>query len=137
MEVEFSEDEKKEYEALEKDAVTFYKTFKSSHGHNFGKYYLRLSARLTPLRIAASGGRVPLDGGDEEDSDETPEQQIAIDDEEDSKPKKKRAKKEQRYSEFAYKSKIEALVAALKHARDEDPKGETSLFARLRYFTYV
>lgn len=98
------------------------------------KHYLLLSQKLVPLRIAASGGRIPLDD-EEEKAPETDEgaeaekpQDAGEDTEEESEdevpqPKKKKAKKEKRYSEFAYRSKLEALIAELERARDEDPHG--------------
>lgn len=124
IKVEFSAAEKKEYDALDKAAREFYVQFKSRHGHKLSKYYLRLNSKLTPLRIAASGGRIPLD--DEEDKDEksqdVDEESEAESEDESPQSKKKKAKKEKRFSEFAYKSKINALIDELKRARDNDPK---------------
>ena len=78
------------------------------------KHYLLLTQKLIPLRIPASGGRVPIDGG----GDNVEDVQDADDDD---SPKKKKEKKEQRFSEFAYNSKVKTLVAELKRAREEDP----------------
>jgi SNF2 family DNA or RNA helicase len=69
IEVDFLGEEKKEYEALDMAALDFYNTFKRNNYHKMGKHYLVLTQKLTPLRIAASGGRVPLDGGGEESQD--------------------------------------------------------------------
>jgi hypothetical protein len=78
-----------------------------------------------PLRIAAAGGRVPLEN---EDGDHSEESNDAEDKDEDSTretPKKKKAKKEQRYSDFVYKSKFNALLEELKRARDDDRNGKS------------
>lgn len=115
MEVEFGEEEIKEYAALDKAALDFYRKFKNGNGHTLSKHYLLLTQKLTPLRIAASGGRVPID----DDGDKVEDPQGSDDDD---SPKKKKGKKEQRFSEFAYNSKVNALVAELKQAREEDPQ---------------
>jgi hypothetical protein len=122
VQVEFSEKEKEEYNALDNATLAFYTGFKSEHGHQLSKFYLRLTQKLTPLRIAASGGRVPLDEDKEgEDSEES-----HVEDES-ATPKKKKAKKEQRFSEFAYKSKVNALVSELISARDKDPNCKANI----------
>jgi hypothetical protein len=95
-----------------------------------------------PLRIAASGGHVPLEveegkkpaakdedtenQEDDIDDDDDPEDQDDSEEEdEEVPPKKKRAKKEKRFSEFAYSSKLNALVEELNRARDEDKHGKS------------
>lgn len=114
--VEFSEKEKEEYATLDNATLAFYKGFKSEHGHQLSKFYLRLTQKLTPVRIAASGGRVPLD--EDKEGEDLEESHV---EDESAAPKKKKAKKEQRFSEFAYKSKINALMSELISARDKDP----------------
>ena len=121
VKVEFGDAEKEDYAALDKSARRVYTEFKRKKGHELSKHYLRLTQKLTPLRIAASGGRVPLDDEVGENAEETDCDDVA---EEAATPKKK-AKKEKRYSDFAYKSKVDALVAELNRARDEDPHGES------------
>lgn len=125
VEVEFNDEEKEEYAALDKAARDFYTKFKAEHGQTLSKHYLLLTQKLTPLRIAASGGRIPLEdekeknpeGGDNEAVDDS-------DDDEPAAPKKKKARKEKRFSEFAYRSKLNTLVTELKRARDKDPHGK-------------
>jgi hypothetical protein len=156
VEVEFSDEEKEDYAVLEKAALDFYTGFKESKGHELSKHYLLLSQKLVPLRIAASGGRIPLDDEaekapevEEEEDEEKSEEEggdaaaAAVDEEaaEDSEdetpaPKKKKAKKEQRFSEFAYKSKLDALIAELETARDDDPNGEIMTHCEFVVHTY-
>jgi hypothetical protein len=125
VEVEFNDEEKVEYTALDTAARDFYTSFKGQHGNTLSKHYLLLTQKLMPLRVAASGGRIPLDDEEEEKSSDTDKEvDIDSDDEESVAPKKKRAKKEKRYSEFAYTSKLKALVAELESARDEDCNGK-------------
>jgi hypothetical protein len=142
VEVEFGEEEKENYDVLDKAALDFYTGFKEGKGHELSKHYLLLSQKLVPLRIAASGGRIPLDDAeekapetvdeDEEKAEETggPSDEEAEEDsdeeaeEETPAAKVKKAKKEQRYSEFAYKSKLDTLIAELESARDDDPNGK-------------
>ena len=89
-----------------------------------------------PLRIAASGGRIPLDDddgkipekADGDDVADDPEEACGSDVTEELASPKKKTKKERRYSEFAYKSKVDALVAELKQARDEDCTGKVLVF---------
>mmetsp|Transcript_8692 Transcript_8692/g.15744 ORF Transcript_8692/g.15744 Transcript_8692/m.15744 type:complete len:224 (-) Transcript_8692:2117-2788(-) len=91
------EEENKDYAALDKAALDFYRKLKGGNGHMLSKHYL-LTQKLIPLRIPASGGRVPIDGG----GGNVKDVQDAGDDD---SPKKKKVKKEQRFSEFAYNSK--------------------------------
>ena len=142
MEVEFSEEEKEDYNALDKSARDFYTNFKEEQGHKLSSHYLLLTQKLVPLRIAASGGHVPLEDeeekkpaakaeGAENQEDEVDDDDDSEDDDDDDSeeeeevaPKKKRAKKEKRFSEFAYSSKLNALVEELNRARDEDKHGK-------------
>jgi hypothetical protein len=94
IKVEQGEEENKEYAALDKAALDFYRKFKNGNGHMLSKHYLLLTQKLIPLRIPASGGRVPIDGG----GDNVEDVQHADDDD---SLKKKKEKKEQRFSEFA------------------------------------
>ena len=125
LEVEFTDEEKKEYKALDDAAREFYVGFKASKGHELSKHFLLLSQKLTPLRIAASGGQIPLDDDEEDDEPEETEDEPS-DDEAETKKKKKR-RKEVRFSDFVYRSKLEALLVELKRARDDDPQGTIRL----------
>lgn len=139
MEVEFSEEEKKEYTVLDSTAHDFYTSFKERKGHKLSKHYLLLTQKLMPLRIAASGGRIPLDDEEEKTPEADGEEEEKVQDadgesdaeseDESPEPKKKKAKKEKRYSEFAYTSKLNALIAELESARDEDANGKTTSIA--------
>jgi hypothetical protein len=148
VEVEFGEEEKEQYDVLDKAARDFYTSFKEGNGHELSRHYLLLSQKLVPLRIAASGGRIPLDDEEEkapetvDEEEEKAEETGDASDEEDEEaeeesdeeaeeetpaPKRKKVKKEQRYSEFAYKSKLDTLIAELESARDEDPNGKNAI----------
>jgi TATA-binding protein-associated factor Taf7 len=71
VEVVFSKEEDSEYKKLEDAALSFYSNFKAKRAKKLSKYFLKLSAKLSPMRIACSGGRVPLDDTDAElDADE-------------------------------------------------------------------
>jgi SNF2 family DNA or RNA helicase len=129
VEVDFNDEEQQEYTALDDAARDFYIRFKANKGHKLSKHYLLLTQKLMPLRIAAAGGRVPLDddkeGDHSEDSDNEEEEQEAEEEEEAETPKKKKkAKKKQNFSDFVYKSKFNALLDELKRARDDDPNGK-------------
>jgi hypothetical protein len=84
------------------------------------KYYLALTQKLMPLRTACAGGHIPLDDSAANEDD---------DEEEEATPRK-RKKKEQKYSEYAYTSKLDKLVSELKHVRDNDPSGKSKPRAR-------
>jgi len=68
--VKFSKEEKREYVILEKAAREYYETFKASSKHELSRHYLKLTQKLTPLRIACAGGQIPLDDPADADADE-------------------------------------------------------------------
>jgi SWI/SNF-related matrix-associated actin-dependent regulator of chromatin subfamily A3 len=73
IEISLSPAERKEYDSLDSAAKTFYTKFKSIHLHELSSHYLKLSQKLTPMRVACSRGRIPLDDGHtdkDEDIDE-------------------------------------------------------------------
>jgi hypothetical protein len=143
--VEWSDGEKSEYDALEKQARDFFNQLSRKVGSKLSSHYLKLQRGLTTLRIACSGGHVPLpdedndpstkkdtkaneagegndmemDHAEGEGSDRDDEKA----DEEDSEGKKPRGKRIVRYSDFCYTSKMEKLIAELVRIRDEDPSG--------------
>ena len=94
LEVEFTDEEKKEYKALDDAAREFYVGFKASKGHELSKHFLLLSQKLTPLRIAASGGQIPLD--DEEENDEPEETEDEPSDDE-AETRRRRRRDARRY----------------------------------------
>jgi hypothetical protein len=102
---------------LEKIARDFYNTFKLTSWHELSRHYLRLTQKLTPLRIACSGGQVPLD----DVSDDGAEDEAHDDEEGGGKPK---GKKPVQFSDFAFKSKLQTLVSELQRVRDEDSTGK-------------
>jgi len=53
--ISFTDEERKEYDKLEKSAMDQYNQLKRSTS-NINRHYLRLQACLTPLRVACSGG---------------------------------------------------------------------------------
>jgi hypothetical protein len=114
--VKFSEGDQKEYKAVETAAQEHYKEFKLSNGHELSKHYLALSQKLTPMRVACAGGKIPLNETEEADDNEEV-------DEDAEHPKKVR--KEKKFSDFAFRSKLDALVAELELIRTSSPNGTT------------
>lgn len=123
--VYFSDEERSEYEEMETKACRFYADFKKTRGHEITKHYLRLLQKLTPMRIACSGGHVPLE--DEAAVDlATGEDPLDTTDENlDGKTKKSR--KHVKFSDFAFSSKFHALLRELKRIRETDPSGKQLL----------
>jgi hypothetical protein len=143
--VEWSDGEKSEYDALEKQARDFFDQLSRKVGSKLSSHYLKLQRGLTTIRIACSGGHVPLPDEDKDpsmkkettaseagkgndmevdhvegaDSDNDGEEA----DKEESAGKKPREKKIVRYSDFCYTSKMEKLIEELVRIRDEDPSG--------------
>ena len=116
--IDFSKEDKIEYDKLEKTALDFYKNFRATnHKSNLGKHYLKLTQKLTPMRVACAGGKIPLDDValDEAVLDDADEEKS------DQETQKKKGKTVKQYSEFVFKSKLNKLVEELKAARDKDP----------------
>jgi hypothetical protein len=89
---------------------------------------LKISSKLTPLRIACSGGKYPIypEKFDEENDVDIGTDTMNIDtDVDESREKKKPAKKilttKAVYSKFTFNSKFKALIAHLKKIRDKEP----------------
>jgi hypothetical protein len=114
--VKFADADKKEYEALETAARERYTEFKLLKGHEFTKHYLTLSQKLTPMRVACAGGNIPLNETGEADENE------GVDADGDLP---KRSKKEKKYSDFAFRTKLDSLVAELELIRTSSPNGTT------------
>lgn len=127
VEVNISDTEEKEYTALDDKARKFYVTFKAAHRHDLSSYYLKLSQKLTPMRIACSGGFVPQeetannDQGDGKDD---------VGEDENKPSKKSRHKKQIKYGDFAFTSKFKALLTELERIRDEDPTSKSLVFSQ-------
>jgi hypothetical protein len=114
--VKFSEGDQKEYETVETAAKEHYQEFKLSKGHELSKHYLALSQKLTPMRVACAGGKIPLNETGEADENEEV-------DEDGDGPNK--IKTEKKFSDFAFRSKLDALVAELELIRTSSPNGTT------------
>jgi hypothetical protein len=100
---------------MEKQAQDFYVDFRARHFQNITKHFLKLSQKLTPLRVACSGGKYPISGCDDDDNGDVTE----ADDLDQTTQKKK--KKVVKYSDFAFTSKFIVLLAELERIRDDDP----------------
>jgi len=92
------------------------------------KHFLKVSSKLTPLRIACSGGkfRISPEFFYEEDDVNEGIDTVNVDmDADKSEEKKKAAKKHLArvpvYSKFVFKSKFKTLLAQLKKIRDKEP----------------
>jgi hypothetical protein len=116
---------------LESDAFLFYTTFRCEHGHELQKHYLKLIQRLVPLRIACAGGRVPL--YEEEDKENQVDEDSDDESESGAHRKKKNTRKLKSFTEFAYTSKLQALIGELERVQTEDPSG---MFAYRNYFMF-
>ena len=115
---------------LESEAISFYTTFRCKNGHELQKHYLKLIQRLIPLRIACAGGRVPL--YEEEDNENEDEEGSDDGSEGDVRRKKKSTRKLKSFTEFAYTSKLLALIGELERVQTEDPSGTFCLSKRIR-----
>ena len=120
VEVAFTREERAEYTLLEESALAFYTSFKARYPKKVGRAFLKLSAKLKPIRIACAGGRIPLDEPDDKDGAQE-------DEDEEEADKKKR--KEIKYSKFVFKSKFNKLIALLKDAR-QDPTAKSLVFSQ-------
>lgn len=119
--VPFNKQDKAAYKDLESEALGFYNNFKLTitDGEKLGSSKLKLDRELKKLRIACAGGHIPL----EEDG-------ATNEDEEQDKEEGKRKKKAQRFSEFAYTSKLDKLIEKLEAVRDNDPTSKSLVFSQ-------
>lgn len=120
IEISLSRSERKEYDLLDNAAKTFYIGFKLSHARELSSHYLKLSQKLTPMRVACSGGRIPLsegkngdDGGDMNECAPTARKKSVV-----------------QYSDFSFTAKFDALIKELKLARDKDPTSKSLVFSQ-------
>lgn len=78
--------------------------FRVHHQKKMSTHFLKISSKLTPLRIACSGGRYPLDSGKpDEDGLDRPRNVV------------------RKYSNFVFESKFKILLAKLEKIRDTEP----------------
>lgn len=121
IEISFSsKTEKEHYDNLDKNAKDFYIKFKKENESDISKHYLKLSQKLTPLRVACAGGPYPLI---DNKSDDGMEEEV----EENGKKKKK---SDVVYSTVAFKSKFKALISELERCRDEDASSKSLVFSQ-------
>jgi SNF2 family DNA or RNA helicase len=113
---------------LESAAKLFYEDFKAEKGWELSKHYLKLSQKLVPIRIACSGGKVPL-----MEDNEDAEKEIDVDDDDHEKDtEKKRVKREQKFSDFAFTSKLQSLIHELKNIRQKDNTSKCLVFSQFQ-----
>ncbi|KAL3926339.1 MAG: hypothetical protein SGARI_005642 [Bacillariaceae sp.] len=129
IEVSFTTEEREEFNKLETAAQQFYLNFRKSHVHDMSKYFLQVSAKLLPLRVASSGGKYPIvetgsaalgDDSDDE-SDDMEDEDVA---------EKKKGKGPAKYSDFVFNSKANALLAELKQIRETEPQSKSLIFSQ-------
>ena len=111
--IEFDDDEIKEYDVIEKKAQQFYLNFRASHSTTMSSHFLKVSQKLTPLRVACSGGKYPLENETQQD-----------DSDEEKKPSPKV------YSDFAFTSKFRVLLKELESIRDTDASSKSLVFSQ-------
>ena len=121
--VAFSDEERNEYEKMENAARDFYNNFKLSHCDTLSSHYLLLTQKLTPLRIACSGGHVPLEDVAEVGNKDENAHQDMVDSEDEDNTSKKRKKTIVKFSEFGFTSKLHTLISELKRVSEEDSSG--------------
>ncbi len=126
--IDFEPHEATEYASLEKEALNFYRAFKPRHSCKLSSHYLKLMQKLTPLRIACSGGQIPLsddcDAAEDDNSEEKSSERKKRGrrgQAKDVAAKPKKAKKVTTYSEFRFQSKFNVLIEELKSIRDKEP----------------
>jgi len=117
--VKFSTQEKKEYATLEESARTYYENFVSS-GKDIGRNYLRLTRKIEPMRVACAGGRIPLEDTGAEDAD----------DDASNSDMPKKVKKVQKFSAFAFESKLKTLIGELRKVRTNDATSKCLVFSQ-------
>lgn len=129
IDIKLDDEENEEYKKIEKKAQTFYLEFRASHSSTMSKHFLKISQKLTPLRVACSGGKYPLEDeikGDNSDDDTDTED----DDDEDGQNKKKKAPLPKVYSKFAFTSKFRVLLKELQLIRDTDNSSKSLVFSQ-------
>lgn len=111
-----------EYDALEAAAKMFYESFKDANASELSKHFLKLSQKLIPMRIACSGGKVPLMEDNENlDTDN--------DDDDEADAKKKKV---QKFTDFAFTSKLQTLIKELKNVREKDSTSKCLVFSQFQ-----
>jgi SNF2 family DNA or RNA helicase len=144
--VTFSAEEEKEFEKLEQAAQQFYLGFRAKYKSDMSKHFLKVSAKLIPLRVASSGGKYPLETQSDKPNDEVEENldedEMEIDNKEEDDNGmdvgngkvgvKKNTKGTQKpvLSKFEFTSKFNVLLTELKRIRDEEPDSKSLVFSQ-------
>ena len=118
LKIDFTEEDKKEYQTLEEKAQKFYRLFNKSVA---SKAYLRIMSSLLPVRVACAGGQIPL----EQDSKPSANSDDSEDELDGKKPKKTVT-----LSDYAFKSKLDRLIKEMVAIREEDPQAKTLIFSQ-------
>ena len=128
----FSKEERIEFEKIEKQVQDWYLQFRLANKKQMSKYFLKVSSKLLPLRIACSGGKYPIcdySDGDEENGDGDGDAEDVVDEqnvdgndgEEGGGKVKKKKSKETVYSKFSFNTKFNILLEELQKIRDKEP----------------
>mmetsp|Transcript_23273 Transcript_23273/g.55031 ORF Transcript_23273/g.55031 Transcript_23273/m.55031 type:complete len:1470 (-) Transcript_23273:218-4627(-) len=120
--IRFEAKEKEEFRKLEKKVQDWYIKFRSANLNEMSKHFLMISSKLTPLRIACSGGRYPIT------SDNLMKEDIL--DGNTSEAVGSNGPEKPVFSKFVFKSKFKALLAELKKIRDDEPDSKSLVFSQ-------
>lgn len=124
-------EEKQEYDKLDRAAQDYYTPFRNSHSSQLGKNFLKLTQKLMPIRIACAGGPTPIAGENTNtDKDGNPEEGLDGQEVDDTSQQKVRKAKQQKFSDFAFTSKVKCLIQELTAARDRDPTSKSLVFSQ-------
>ena len=113
IEITLPDAERREYDKLDDEAKKFYVTFKRGHKKTLSKHYLVLSQKLTPLRVACSGGHIPEDVVEDEENQTKKKKK----EDEENQTKKKKKKKATKHSNFCFTAKFKVLLKELERVR--------------------
>jgi hypothetical protein len=95
---------------IERRAQEFYSEFRLKTLSTMSKHFFVLSQKLTPLRVASSGGKYPISTGLVTAAVDT-----------DTNNGKCTKKREVVYSDFEFQSKFKVLLEELVKIRDNEP----------------
>ena len=119
--IQFTASEKKEFAKIEKEAQDWYLKFRSANLSKMSKHFLKISSRLTSLRVACSGGNYPLYLEDQNQEDDKDTAIMGVNTDGDENMEKKKTKKNTVYSKFVFKSKFKTLLAELESIKTKEP----------------
>lgn len=121
---------------METFARDFYVDLRRVKGNEITKYYLKLTQKLMPLRVACAGGKYPLPSSfDEVVGDPDGDDGLGASDDEDEADGEGSAKRVSRkssvkFSDFAFTSKLKVMIAELEKIRDKDSSCKCRLIWR-------